>query len=937
MNLVRSIWLVLVLTLPFSVNAQRYVRSFPTVDALLAANPVDVSTNAWVAGRNAPGDGGDGHLYYVANSTTATNQGMIHKSHNYGGRWFRAWSGEPINILWFGAQPTKDVGGTLTPGASFDNAPRINAAINFARTPSYGPNDVRASVLVPAGDFWISTSITNRYRVDVLGLGCVFSDNEFTSHATNSSGLVSGPSRIRLSDGANCPMMVWDLSDASKRYTFAQPDTSLSLPAAITIASPAVITVTNHGLTVGRKVGFTTTGSLPTGLTASTIYYVASVPSTNTLTVAATLGGAAINTSGSQSGTHLMTKDASEKWVAGTTIRGINFSGNSANQTRYDCHILDLRFAWNVRIDNCALNNPSGYMVFGIENNTLDIVDCYGAGGTSKTKGVFLWSCADGFISQSKFGGASGPALWIAGPGGWQQQYTGNFLFNNFDGKFQVSSITADEITFTGTHDFETGMPVEFYAPSGSTLPPLTLYGLLPTDKWVFWAIRTASNKIKIAYSYEDAIAGTALGITAGTGTYYAWHGPGAGAYLSAQANNNVLTANRCDQNFDAGIYLNYATENTVAGNLANLNGFNTLTGLPAPGPSAGIYLRNGSQRNVVLGNSMMDLGTTYAQTYGLWVDDNNGRNFIGQNAYKANPAQVDTLISQTGNTTETAVVQTPSGATLYADATGSPLTIARSDNLNQWKLELSGLTNVMRIKNAYAGNTALNISSPTTDVSINFGSPASPIAPRTVFLTGELASAASGTDVAAGDIYFTTSVGTGASTDGGAFRIFTPNAGVSGTTVQTATEKFKVLRDGGIAIRTLTAAPSLGLLDGTIYPNATDGLYYGRMNSAWHTISNPNKIGVAKVTVDASATFTFSPLSSNWCQILTAPITANRTVTLSTTAAQVGTEARFTRAASSTGAFNWDIGGLKSLTVGTWCVVQYDGAAWVLTAFGSL
>jgi microcystin-dependent protein len=69
----------------------------------------------------------------------------------------------------------------------------------------------------------------------------------------------------------------------------------------ITIASPAVVTWTAHGLSNDWPVQFSTTGSLPTGLTAGTTYYVVSA-TTNTFQVAATAGGAAITTSGSQSG-----------------------------------------------------------------------------------------------------------------------------------------------------------------------------------------------------------------------------------------------------------------------------------------------------------------------------------------------------------------------------------------------------------------------------------------------------------------------------------------------------------------------------------------------------------------------------------------------------------------------------------------------------------
>ena len=76
----------------------------------------------------------------------------------------------------------------------------------------------------------------------------------------------------------------------------------------ITIASPAVITKTAHGLVAGMPVVFSTTGALPTGLTAGTIYYVISAGlATDSFRVSTSVGGSAVNTSGSQSGTHTVT------------------------------------------------------------------------------------------------------------------------------------------------------------------------------------------------------------------------------------------------------------------------------------------------------------------------------------------------------------------------------------------------------------------------------------------------------------------------------------------------------------------------------------------------------------------------------------------------------------------------------------------------------
>lgn len=74
----------------------------------------------------------------------------------------------------------------------------------------------------------------------------------------------------------------------------------------ITVASPGVLTLNKHGLALNQAVQLSTTGALPTGLTAGAIYYVKTIPSVNTFTLSATLGGAVINTTGTQSGVHTL-------------------------------------------------------------------------------------------------------------------------------------------------------------------------------------------------------------------------------------------------------------------------------------------------------------------------------------------------------------------------------------------------------------------------------------------------------------------------------------------------------------------------------------------------------------------------------------------------------------------------------------------------------
>lgn len=117
------------------------------------------------------------------------------------------------------------------------------------------------------------------------GTGAIRAGLELTSSALY---IVSGTRVVKL-NASGTPTLI-----AAKTATVT-----------VTIASPAVVTWTGHGLAAGAAVVFTTSGALPTGITAGTTYYVISTGlATDTFRISATPGGSAVNTSGSQSGTH---------------------------------------------------------------------------------------------------------------------------------------------------------------------------------------------------------------------------------------------------------------------------------------------------------------------------------------------------------------------------------------------------------------------------------------------------------------------------------------------------------------------------------------------------------------------------------------------------------------------------------------------------------
>lgn len=97
------------------------------------------------------------------------------------------------------------------------------------------------------------------------------------------------------------------------RYLATKNVVNPTLTPTILISTPGIFSLQYHGLEIGDKVYFTTTGSLPTGLTASnpatstyTYYYVVGPITRDNFKLSATYGGAALNTSGTQSGVHTL-------------------------------------------------------------------------------------------------------------------------------------------------------------------------------------------------------------------------------------------------------------------------------------------------------------------------------------------------------------------------------------------------------------------------------------------------------------------------------------------------------------------------------------------------------------------------------------------------------------------------------------------------------
>lgn len=138
----------------------------------------------------------------------------------------------------------------------------------------------------------------------------------------------------------------------------------------VTIASPAVFTANAHGLLAGTPISFSTTGALPTGIVAGTVYYVLA-PSTNTFNISTTVGGSAVNTSGTQSGVH--TYVASNNYnqpvtnttywlLVGNTNKWRAFDTSITSQST-NTSVIENIFKTSGRVDSIALLNISGASV----------------------------------------------------------------------------------------------------------------------------------------------------------------------------------------------------------------------------------------------------------------------------------------------------------------------------------------------------------------------------------------------------------------------------------------------------------------------------------------------------------------------------------------------------------------------------------------------
>ena len=159
--------------------------------------------------------------------------------------------------------------------------------INTTATALDSDNAVVITGVTDAVTFTYTSGVSGTITVVAATAGRVVPDSKITVSATQGGAAVT-------------------LSTASGTMTAIAGG---ELPATISIASPGEVTCTSHGFQIGDVIRFITNGTLPSGLTANSNYFVITAGlTTNTFRISSLPGGTAINTSGTQTGTHTVSR-----------------------------------------------------------------------------------------------------------------------------------------------------------------------------------------------------------------------------------------------------------------------------------------------------------------------------------------------------------------------------------------------------------------------------------------------------------------------------------------------------------------------------------------------------------------------------------------------------------------------------------------------------
>jgi hypothetical protein len=253
------------------------------------------------------------------------------------------------------------------------------------------------------------SSALNHYVYDTVRGVAANTNNQLTitSAAASSTSGVTGFSSTGFSLGADTGSNTsaatyvsyqWNAGSGTSTWNF---DGALTRTATMTIASPCVVTLATNGFSAGQAVQFTTTGALPTGVTAGVTYYAGNILTNTTFNLYDTeanaiTGGATgrVNTSGTQSGTHTCEHAAKVSVNQTTGVSVVRYVGTGVATTvgHGQNQALDFIFAKSVNAGNNwpVYHRSIGAGNFLIFNGTdLSAADSTYWNSTNPTTSVF--------------------------------------------------------------------------------------------------------------------------------------------------------------------------------------------------------------------------------------------------------------------------------------------------------------------------------------------------------------------------------------------------------------------------------------------------------------------------------------------------------------------------------------------------------------------
>lgn len=365
---------------------------------------------------------------------------------------------------------------TVRKPAAIGGSGRVIAIVQGPVAPG-GTVELR-NAIPPAALTGVASSARLSFNLKTPGTSGIFAKSDSSAH-----GLVAGD-QVKFS-GEGCPVAIttgttYYVSATNFSTTAFKVSASAGGAVVVTATVPGVCTVTKqngvtvftkaaHGLAVGNRVEFSVpAGSLPTGFAAETSYFVATAPTANTFTLAATSGGAGIVATADGAGTYSLSNTtplASGTLSEGETAEVLNYTQTTASMTMY------VRY---VSTDGSLSAASSAQATVSVPKLT-------------PTLAATLPAAPNGFVA--------GTAPALANAAQWTQVTTATATI----------ATATDTLTLTG-HGLTAGQKVTF---TGTALPGGIVAG---TEYWV----RTGTTSTTFTVSATDA--GDAVDITsAGT------------------------------------------------------------------------------------------------------------------------------------------------------------------------------------------------------------------------------------------------------------------------------------------------------------------------------------------------------------------------------------------------------------------------------------